>query len=799
LAEETTVGVVVPAVLVCPGFCYNGSLCSGRKTEGNCLNHFTWTGPKAIDEQDQEFAKQIDQPVTIAHLLRQRGVATPAAVNEFLHPELSNLHDPFVLHDMQKACDRIKAAVTAGEKITIYGDYDADGITSTAIMKEAIENLGGEVEFYIPNRFTDGYGPNMAVYKYLVETGTKLIVTVDNGITGHDEIAYAQDHGTDVIVTDHHELPTVLPEAYATVHARYPDTAYPFGQLSGAGVAFKVASALMEDVPADLLDLAAIGTLADVMPLVDENRIIAYYGLQQLQTTDRLGLQSLYQVAKIDPSTINEETVGFVIAPRLNALGRVDDGTVGVTLLTTFDPDEADTLAQQVEDTNTKRRSWVQDVVDQALVQARNSANQQRRTLVIAGEGWHEGILGIVANRIAEDTGKPTIVLSREKLTDDYKGSGRTAGAYNLFDAMDPHREDYIKFGGHAAAVGLTIAAEQMAKLAAVLEQAAQDQQFKPGAKPTKAADLAVTVPQLTLDFYGQLAVLAPFGTDNTQPILAVQPELVRGVQTMGQTNAHLRCQMVTGQSVVNTVGFNLAKSGAGLMNAQDVTMYGTLQKNTWQGRTTPQFQLMDINVVTPVLNDLRSPSLQRSQFSLDAAYVFFQKAYAKRLATYLNDQPRIMFDDPQLKQYTKLVLVDAPTSIQQLQELGQNAVPEQVWVIFYASQSLLSTAMPDKRMFGSVFNEFKAHTPVNPDQLPQIAKRLQLDMATLRFIIQVFFDLGFLAMDGQAITFQNDLTPQPLDQAPHYQARLKHIQLVQTLQTGSWDKVRSILNQQFH
>ncbi|ERL66760.1 single-stranded-DNA-specific exonuclease RecJ [Schleiferilactobacillus shenzhenensis] len=763
------------------------------------MSRFTWTAPTPLDDEDKQLAAAIGQPVTVAHLLRSRGITTAADAQHFLQPQLTDLHDPLALHDMAKAVARIQQAITANEKITVYGDYDADGITSTAIMYETLENLGADVHFYIPNRFTDGYGPNMAVYKYLVETGTQLIITVDNGVTGKDEVAYCNAHDVAVIITDHHELPPELPAAAAIVHARIPGSQYPFGDLSGAGIAFKVASALMDTVPVDLLDLAAIGTIADVMPLVDENRVIATYGLHQLQKTDRLGLQALYQAAQIQTDSIDEETVGFALAPRLNALGRVDDGTVGVTLLTTFDPDEAESLAKQVDETNTTRKTWVQEIANTALQQAAAADNTARRTLIITGEGWHEGVLGIVANRVAETTGKPTIVLSREKPTDEYKGSGRTAGAYNLFAALNPKRDVCTAFGGHAAAVGLTVAADKVPVLAQALEDGAEAQHFQPGAKPAKAADLALTVDDLTLSTYTALAVLAPFGTANPRPVIAVQPDVIQGVQTMGQTNDHLRCQLRGTKETVSTVGFNLAALGPQLGDANAVTLYGTLQQNTWNGRTTAQFQLLDAAAELPVLNDWRSTSLQRSQFSLDAAYVFFQKAYAKRLSGFLQNQPRIMFDDPQISQYTKLVLVDTPASLAQLQTLGQHVSPEQVWVIFYASQTRLADALPGKPVFGKVFNLFKAQPSVAPAQLPALAAQAGIDVAALRFIIQVFLDLGFLAMVDGKITFQPTAQARQLADAPHYQARAQHVHFTRALQTASWEKVRALLSQQFN
>ncbi|WP_226789481.1 single-stranded-DNA-specific exonuclease RecJ [Latilactobacillus graminis] len=410
---------------------------------------YKWQLKATPTDQDLQAIMAVESlPKAAAQLLWQRGIKTPAAINAFMHPNVGQLHDPYALHDMQTAVDRIQAAVMNGEKITIYGDYDADGITSTALMQETLESLGAEVAVYVPNRFRDGYGPNLDVYKQLVENGTQLIVTVDNGVSGVEPIAYAQEHGVDVVVTDHHELPSELPGATAIVHPRHPEGQYPFGDLCGVGVAFKVATALLEEVPYESLDLVAIGTVCDLVSLTDENRVLVSLGLQQLQNTSRPGLVALCHSAGIEQAELDATSIGFSIGPRLNAIGRLGDANLGVNLLTTFDEEQAVEQAQFIEQQNKKRQELVQAISTTALEMAQSLENQASSTLVLAHEGWHEGVLGIVASRIVEQTGKPTLVLTIDPATGQAKGSGRSVEAYHLFKALDEQRALLTHFGG---------------------------------------------------------------------------------------------------------------------------------------------------------------------------------------------------------------------------------------------------------------------------------------------------------------------------------------------------------------
>ena len=401
--------------------------------------------PKTPDEAFLELAKAHKLDEMTSQFLYNRGIDSEEKLTDFLTLDISKLHDPYLLYDMDKAVSRLRLAIENGEQILIYGDYDADGMTSASIAKEALEMLGAEVQVYLPNRFTDGYGPNQSVYKYFIEQqAISLILTVDNGVAGHEAIAYAMEQGVDVIVTDHHSLPEELPEAYAIVHPEHPDGNYPFSYLAGCGVAFKLACALLETVPMELLDLVAIGTIADMVSLTDENRQLVAMGLQVLKTTERMGLQELLRQSSVRPEEIDEETIGFQIAPQLNALGRLDDPNPAIELLTGFDDEEAADIAKMIGAKNEERKALVKTIYNEAM----DMVDLSKPVQVLAKEGWHPGVLGIVAGRILEKIAQPVIVLT----IDDgkAKGSARSVEALDIFAALDGYRELFVAFGGHS-------------------------------------------------------------------------------------------------------------------------------------------------------------------------------------------------------------------------------------------------------------------------------------------------------------------------------------------------------------
>lgn len=552
-------------------------------------------------EQFTKLAKKEGLDPVAAKLLYDRGIHTSEDLHTFLHPSLDDLHDPYLLHDMDKAVDRIRRAIEDYEQILIYGDYDADGMTATSILKEVLEELGAEVQVYLPNRFTDGYGPNLSVYKYFIEQqGVSLIVTVDNGVAGHEAIAYAQEKGVDVVVTDHHSLQETLPNAYAIIHPEHPDGSYPFKQLAGCGVAFKLACALLETVHADLLDLVAIGTIADMVSLTDENRVMVKYGLSLLRQTERVGLQELIKIAGIDVASLDEETVGFQLAPRLNALGRLDDPNPAVELLTGFDEEQAYEIALLIDSKNTERKDVVQAIYDEARTMIRSD----RPVQVLAREGWNPGVLGIVAGRLLEELQQPVIVLSIE--ADKAKGSARSTEAIDIFQALKDHQDLFIAFGGHAGAAGMTLEVDKLGVLSETLATYIRENSLDQPSKSPLVLDEELDLEELTMETLKSFGKLAPYGMDNKKPVFYLKEFQVESARTMGQNNAHLKLRVTKGTATFDVVAFGRGNLALEFSQAKQLELAVTLSVNQWNGNTSLQLMLVDARVVGIQLYNIR-------------------------------------------------------------------------------------------------------------------------------------------------------------------------------------------------
>ncbi|MFI3124164.1 single-stranded-DNA-specific exonuclease RecJ [Streptococcus suis] len=557
------------------------------------------------DETFVKLAKKEGLDPIAAKLLYERGIQTAEDLQKFLQPSLEDLHNPYLLHDMDKAVERIRRAIEDYEQILIYGDYDADGMTSASILKETLEELGAEVQVYLPNRFTDGYGPNQSVYKYFIEQqGISLIVTVDNGVAGHEAIAYAQEMGVDVIVTDHHSLQATLPAAYAIVHPEHPEGNYPFKHLAGCGVAFKLACALLETVHADLLDLVAIGTIADMVSLTDENRVMVKYGLSLLKQTERAGLQELMKIAGIELDSLDEETVGFQIAPRLNALGRLDDPNPALELLTGFDDEEAHEIALMIDAKNVERKDIVQAIYDEA----KTMIDTSRPVQVLAKEGWNPGVLGIVAGRLLEELGQLVIVLSIE--AGRAKGSARSSEAVDIFQALKDHQDLFIAFGGHAGAAGMTLEVDKLDQLADTLATFIEENKLDLSQKSALVIDEELDLEELTLDTLKSFDKLAPYGMDNKKPVFYVKDFQVESARTMGQNNAHLKLRISKGAAGFDVVAFGKGNLALEFSQAKDLELAVTLSVNKWNGNTSLQLMLVDARVDGVQLYNIRSKQL---------------------------------------------------------------------------------------------------------------------------------------------------------------------------------------------
>ncbi|CAK1232237.1 DHH superfamily [Fructobacillus cardui] len=685
---------------------------------------------RLLDQPDQMSSQRLQEqlhlnPVTAGFLV-QNGIKDVKEARAFLHPDFQSIHDPSEFFDMEKAVDRIQEAVFTAEPILVYGDYDVDGITSTAIMVETLTSLGAEVTPYIPNRFEDGYGPNLTTYQRLVEeTGASLIITVDNGVSGHEAIAWAQGAGVDVVVTDHHALPETLPDAYAIIHPRHPDGSYPFSDLSGAGVAFKFAQAILadgqpaeslKDLPVEFLDLVAMGAVADVVSLTDENRAFVTWGLKQIEENPRPGLAALLKSAKhAKGQAILAETIGFKIAPRLNAIGRLADGQLGLELLLTKDSERAKAIAKEVEQLNDERRTLVDTVFDQAIEQALDPKNQKTNILLIAGQDWHQGILGIVAARLAELVKKPVVVLS---LVDGvYKGSGRSFGDFDLHAFLQAYADYFTSFGGHAGALGVSMTPDELPVVQNLVQQDGANLQF---ADQKLAVNLVVQPRILTPDFYQQLALLEPFGQGNPQPVIAVEDVPLESVQSMGALNQHLKLNIRGGRGFVEALAFNQPDLVKEAQEKTQATLAGKVGVNTFAGKTRLQLMLEDLAFVEVEQN-----------------------------------QPTSM--EPVVRQVKKQVVQTAQTA--------QAAVKNSSTTL---AQAIGQTSSQD---FARLYKYLYGHQNLDIiGHLEVVLSELSMQEKQFKLMIQVFLDLGFVKMNAGTILCLPSTSKKPLANSVTYQ-----------------------------
>lgn len=697
------------------------------------------------------------------------GLTDEASCQKFFAPTFADLNDPYLLSDMEKTIARLRQAIEQQEQILIYGDYDADGITSTTILKEALEMVGANVVYYLPNRFKDGYGPNQRVYQEFIDFGVQLIVTVDNGVSGHAAIDYANSRNVDVIVTDHHELPEELPQAYSIVHPRHPAGHYPFGQLAGCGVAFKLACALLEEIPSELLELVAIGTVADLVPLVDENRALVQLGLQQMQVTERLGLQALLQVAKVDLTQISEEDIGFQIAPRLNALGRMADASVGVELLSTFDLAEAENLAQLVDTTNQERKELVSNTFQSVV----DLVDTEAPVIFAAHEAWHEGILGIVAGKLAQEYRKPALIMTINPETQIAKGSGRSVGDFNLYEALKEVAPLFTAFGGHSMAAGFSLATTN---LKAVEEQLAASFTTFAAKGPVQEelfVPFTLTNEQLTLEIYQQLQRFAPFGTEHPKPAVLLEKQHVTNVKNLGVNGAHLKLQVTGPKEAVDVLAFNKGSESFEFLSEQSMDLVVNLNLNQWNGAKKLQLMLVDYQVSEKEFFDYRG---QKNRLPIlpkrTTYYLVFQKSNLKRLKL-PQEQVLDLEALPQLLPSDNLIVADCPTSLAQLKTALKQTQATRIFLWCYSFEEAYLNGIPSRQKFAILFKFIKV-TP-NLDvryKLAPLAKHLKLSESLLIFMIQVFFDLNFVTIENGVMNAAESVSQKELTASPSYQAR---------------------------
>ena len=537
-------------------------------------------------------------PYLVSGVLASRGVNCPEQATEYLTQETTLAHSPFLMKDMDKAAARIDRALSDGERIAIFGDYDVDGITATCIMVDYLKSRGADVVHYIPRRIEDGYGLSCEAIEGLRKGGATLLVTVDCGITGVEEVAYARSIGMDVVVTDHHECKETLPVAAAVVDPRRTDCEYPFKHLAGCGVALKLVLALggpdrEEALFSRYCTLAAVGTVADVMQMTGENRTIVSRGLASLDRSDFIGLHALLKEAGLSGREISSVQIGFVLAPRINAAGRMGAADMAADLLLCQDPAKAEELAKALCALNRERQSVEQTIYSQAEAMIEALPEDQRRALVLASETWHQGVVGIVASRLSEKYSRPSFMIHLNGGVG--KGSCRSWGGFNLFAALESCSDLLLGFGGHELAAGFTIDEANIPAFRARMNQYAAE--YWVGKTPESALEVDVEIRQpgrVTLQEVEALTALEPYGSGNARPLFCLMGATLLRTQNVGQ-NRHLKLRLGKGNAQFDGIFFSTTAAACGCAEGDRVDAAFYLQVNEFRGSRTMQLQMVDI------------------------------------------------------------------------------------------------------------------------------------------------------------------------------------------------------------
>lgn len=563
-----------------------------------------------INSTDSELSDELGselgiKPIT-AQLMLNRGINTSDSARTYLEPDLANLHDPFLLKDMDKAVDRLVLAFDKKEKVALYGDYDVDGTTSTALLKMFFADIGIDTVCHIPERLTEGYGMNKAAMKSLSDKGASIVITADCGVSNSEEIEYANSLGLDCIITDHHELPEGVLPAFALLNPKRPDCTFPFDGLAGVGVAFNLVMALrstfrklekVDDVPnlKRYLDIVTIGTVADMVPLTDENRIFVTYGLKEINNNPRVGVRALMEVSGVKIGDVKTDSIGFKLAPRINAAGRLDKATAALDLLVETDEVKARELAEQLDRENTSRRHIEQVILDEALkmVEAELTTRSDDRAIVLYKEGWHPGVIGIVASRIVRTYGKPCVIIA---VSDGIgKGSIRSITGVDVLAGLRSCHDLLDKYGGHKAAAGLTISEGKLEEFKSGFIDFMNSSVSDDDMVPKLELDGEITMDLVNAELVGELEKLAPFGQANREPVLCAKGVTVGQSSVVGSN--HLKLKIGSKGNSIDAIAFGMGEFHP-IKSKIDVAFYPYMEN--WNGRRSLKLMIKDIIVTKP-------------------------------------------------------------------------------------------------------------------------------------------------------------------------------------------------------
>lgn len=715
------------------------------------------------------FSEDYDSQTTVLNpaieqLVLARQLATAESLDTFAKEETIH-HDPFLFSEMSKIITRINEAIDQGEPILIYGDYDADGVTGTSILVRCLRELGALVDYYIPNRFYEGYGPNEDAFMQAIADGYQLVITVDNGIAGVDEAEILLEHGVDLIITDHHQVKETLPRAYAILHPEL-DENYPFHHLSGAGVALKVAEALLQEViPEDFYAIAMLGTIGDVVPLIDENRSIVKRGLAALRETEIEGLNAMMDLAGTEKSEVTEVNVGFELCPRLNAPGRMDEAALSVECLIAESEEEAKLIADQIESFNSERQKVTQKVLEEAtkLVDAKTLA--KKKVVILYSPNWHEGILGIVAGRLAKQWQKAVFVV-----TDDHegflKGSARAVEGYHLFELLNECQDLIERFGGHALAAGITFAAENLQALEDKMNELLQEVEVTSSLQ----IDLSLPLADLNVSFVEQLSILAPFGEGNRPPVIELKNVYVKNVKPIGNKLQHLKFTLYQEKHSVDVIAFNQASLAMYLTPDTLFSFVGEVKINEWNGNRSVQFHFIDVLCNEFQFIDLRNrQAYEQRKDQLQLATMYTNATEADEIET--------------------LVINQLPNSKEELMTLIKRKKPGNI--VIAPLESNVTFAPREK--FVIVYKVVKQHGPITLNhQMINYFMRLGISKNELLFILQVFFEVELVIIKNGSVFPTDSVTKRDLAEAPTYQSQKAKLEMLEFFELTTWSELKT-------
>ena len=710
---------------------------------------YNWIYPN----YDENFIKELESysiSKNVAKILNARNITDMNSVKKYFSDEYEEGYDPFLMHDMQKAVDRINEAIENEEKILVYGDYDADGITSTVLLVETLISMGANVSSYIPNRFEEGYGPNKEAFTKIIDSGITLIITVDNGIAGVEEVDLANELGCDVIVTDHHKIQDTIPNAYAIIHPEHPEGNYPFKKLAGVGVAFKLAHALLEIFPDFLLDLVAIGTIADMVSITDENRIFVKQGLELINEDPRIGLKMLLELSGID-TKIDEQTVGFYIAPKLNSIGRMDSAKLGLTFLMAEEPVTARALAEQIEQYNIQRKQVTEDIVKDVISKIENSEKKQKNVIMVSGE-YHEGVLGIVASNIVEKYQKPVFIMNEKEGV--LKGSARSIFDFNIYVAMNKISDLFLAFGGHTLAAGFSFEKSNFEKIEEFLDNEFEEFKQNNDLKANKNIDIVTSLEDISYQFLNSLDALKPYGMDFEKPTVLIENAMVLNKAYFGSEKQYLRLTIADEVGNLDCITFKDSVTFDKVEKNDIIDLLCNIDKNNFNGRTKLQAHIIDIHIKEFLFEDLRFINYDIANIDINCL----------KLSKHRDDKDNNFYQYKDLdslidKEFEYIYLLDIPTSKEYLYKII-NLKPKKVFLICEEKQVLSDVYLIDKNRLIKLFNLILStnNKQINvAQQLDKLLVVLKTNVDSLKIMIQIFKELELINFVNNTIILNPD------------------------------------------